>query len=301
MSREQIYDINLQNGGNTPIVFSVKAVDYTGRLSFDGERDSVRLEPEAKETVQLRVTIKDRPLLGAPYYLPFEVRISAGDAPPEAKIGQFEVRPLLPMWLFFLLPLLSTCLLLLLLLSGWPPESKPTITPTVTGEAAKITPSHTPTATQSATSTTTAAATGTATATTSVTPSATASSTTTPTPSPTASVTPTFTPTPTATGTPTRAGAPTPTVTRVYGRLSFEVQIAWLIDPDDRGFAIASVTITVTGGDGNYTYFRDDIRQDGPRFEYVWRSCSPNPISFRVTSGDGQSARKEFGEFAPCP
>jgi hypothetical protein len=315
MSKEQVYDIDLQNGGNTPIVFSVKAVDNTGRLRFEGERDSVSLEPEARETVQLRATIKDRPLVGAPYYLPFEVRISAGDAPPGIKIGQFEVRPLLPMWLFFLLPLLATCLLLMLLLYVWPPEPDPTITPTVNVGTTTITPGPTPAATQSATATTTAAVTGTATATatTATTLSPTASTTASPTagitasptasstPSPTASVTPSLTPTPTATSTPTRAVTPTPTVTRVYGPLSFTVEIVWRIDPNDRRFAIASVTITATGGDGNYTYYRDDIRQVGPEFEYVWRSCSSNPISFRVTSGDGQSARKEFGEYAPCP
>jgi hypothetical protein len=305
MSREQTFDINLQNGGNTPITFSVKAVDYTGRLRFEGERDSVHLEPEARETVQLRVAVEDRPLVGAPYFLPFEVRISAADSPPEVKIGQFEVRPLLPLWLFLLLPLLTLCLLLFLLLTGWPPGQNETVTPTLTSDITDITPSHTPTATQRATSTATTTSTGTPTATASApvspSPTVTPSGTASPTPSPTVSVAPTFTPTPPPTLTPTRSGSPTPTVTRVYGPLSFEVEIVWRIDPTDRRFAIASVTITAIGGDGNYTYYRDDIRQVGAEFEYVWRSCSPNPISFRVTSGDGQSARREFGQFAPCP
>ena len=129
MSKAQSYEINLQNGSNKPISISLAGVDYTGRLSFDGERDNLRLEPDAKEVVQLQVEMKNRPLVGATYFLPFEVRISIDDLPPEVKMGQFEVRPLLPIWIFLLLPLLALCLLLLLILIIWPPDQPPTPTP----------------------------------------------------------------------------------------------------------------------------------------------------------------------------
>lgn len=80
-----------------------------------------------------------------------------------------------------------------------------------------------------------------------------------------------------------------------------EVFIVWSINPSNPDQAFADVTIIAMGGDGNYDYYRDDILQPDNTFRYVWHSCSPNPVSFRVDSGDGQSVRVERGEFAPCP
>ena len=83
---------------------------------------------------------------------------------------------------------------------------------------------------------------------------------------------------------------------------SLELQFVqtWQLLPDDPGFALASVVLTATGGDGEYTYFRDDQQQPGAEFEYRWRACVDNTGTFRVDSGDGQSVTADFSEESPC-
>lgn len=84
--------------------------------------------------------------------------------------------------------------------------------------------------------------------------------------------------------------------------LAFDLEISWRIDPNDTNEAIATVTVTARGGDGDYTYFRDgSLRQDGPTFEYRWRSCTGNPVSFQVEDGSGQRASQDRFEQTPCP
>ncbi|MEM7114126.1 MAG: SH3 domain-containing protein [Chloroflexota bacterium] len=84
--------------------------------------------------------------------------------------------------------------------------------------------------------------------------------------------------------------------------LDFDIAIEWRLDPNDTNEAIATVTITARGGDGDYIYFRDgSLRQDGSVFEYRWRSCSGNPVSFQVEDSSGQRASQDRFEQTPCP
>lgn len=85
------------------------------------------------------------------------------------------------------------------------------------------------------------------------------------------------------------------------GPLDFDVNIVWRIDPNNKDEAIATVTITARGGDGDYVYYRDgSLRQDGSVFEYRWRACRGNPVSFQVEDGTGARVSKDMFEQVPC-
>lgn len=107
------------------------------------------------------------------------------------------------------------------------------------------------------------------------------------------------TPAPTVTlaGTPGETGTPPPS----QGDLSFTYQITWSISEQNPYLAVAQVTMQAQGGNGQYTYYHDDIRQDGPAFMYQWATCRGNPGSLRVDSSDGQSVRVNYFETPPCP
>lgn len=98
---------------------------------------------------------------------------------------------------------------------------------------------------------------------------------------------------PTATRPPAATGA-------VSGPLSFTYTIDWRLSPDNPYQAIAYVVIYASGGDGNYTYYRDDLPVAGPAFTYQWAACRGNPGSLRVDSA-GQSVRQNYFENPPCP
>lgn len=320
MSDQNRYDVYLRNDGNTALTYSVTGYDYTDKLAFTGDKIDASLPPGREETVTLDIRLKERPILGSLYYIPFEVHIETGGA-LQVRTGLFEVQPLIPIWLLALLPLLFLCFLLTFTRSCIDPPD-PTTTPTAT-MTRETTASPSPTATTSGDTTaspsptattpgdTTASPSPTATGSASPGPALTPSATPSPTlgPTTTTTVTPSPTPTrpePTATATPTPSATPTRTVTPIvltpqYGPLSFSVEVTWQLDPRNPAYAIATVVITASGGDSNYTYYRDDIPQIGPRFQYYWRACAVNPVSFRVDSGDGQSARIELPEHAPCP
>ena len=107
------------------------------------------------------------------------------------------------------------------------------------------------------------------------------------------------TPAPTVTlpGIPEETGTPPPS----QGDLSFTYQIEWSIDEQNPYLAVARVTIQAQGGNGQYTYYHDDIRQDGPVFTYQWAVCRSNPDSLRVDATDDQSMRVDYFERPPCP
>lgn len=92
----------------------------------------------------------------------------------------------------------------------------------------------------------------------------------------------------------------TGTAPAVSGPLTFSYYVVWQADPADASVMIANLTITATGGDGNYQYFRDEVSLPGPVIQYRWGKCAGNPGSLRVTSGDGQSIKIDYYETAPC-
>jgi len=93
----------------------------------------------------------------------------------------------------------------------------------------------------------------------------------------------------------------TVTVPVPQGILSFTYTISWSISEQNPFIAVALVTMNAQGGNGVYTYYRDDLQQDGPVFTYQWATCRDNPGSLRVDSGDGQSVRFNYYEIPPCP
>lgn len=95
------------------------------------------------------------------------------------------------------------------------------------------------------------------------------------------------------------AATATPSPAVSGGPLTFTYTISWRLDGDS-GNAIATVTFHPAGGDGNYSYFRDELPVTGPIFEYRWAKCTGNPGSLRVTSGDGQTIKIDYYESVPC-
>ena len=85
------------------------------------------------------------------------------------------------------------------------------------------------------------------------------------------------------------------------GTLTLDYEISWELNQSDTNFALATVTLLAKGGNGEYSFFRDDIPTGGSQFVYRWGSCQPNPGTFRVNTGDGQSATVEYFTEAPCP
>lgn len=110
------------------------------------------------------------------------------------------------------------------------------------------------------------------------------------------SLTPVVVTSSTTTPAPGTTTAPAP-----QGILSFTYTISWSISEQNPFIAVASVTMNAQGGDGVYTYYRDDLKQDGSVFSYQWATCRGNPGSLRVDSGDGQSVRYDYYETPPCP
>lgn len=275
----------------------MRGYDSTGELSFDVDGGPYTLPPGEEADVPLTARAEQRPLIGVPSFYPFETRVEQrGAGVVHRSTEHLRVTPIIPIWLLLLLPLLFACGALFfgrLPIISPPVTATATATPTATGST-PIT--VTPTATGAATVTATPTATGASTGTPTNTPGATPTST----PSPTGTPSPTPTPTPTQTSTPTMTPTAGPPEVITYPPLTFSVTINWRPDPASEMHAIADVQVSAQGGDGNYTYFRDDILQPGPAFSYFWQRCSSNPISFRVDSGDGQSVRMELAEFAPC-
>ena len=70
---------------------------------------------------------------------------------------------------------------------------------------------------------------------------------------------------------------------------------------DTEGSYAAQISLWARGGDGQYTYYRDDLSQQigGPTnkgmvYPISWQACGGAPGTFIVRSGDGQEARKPF-------
>ncbi len=119
-----------------------------------------------------------------------------------------------------------------------------------------------------------------------------------------ATVTPSHTPTRRPNPTVTQEGTVDPSATDSQpstGPLTFHYQIDWRLNPSDPLESFATVTVTAAGGGGGYIYLWDEIEQDGPIWEYSWRSCKGDPHSITVNSADGQSVTVNYFENPPCP
>ena len=153
-------------------------------------------------------------------------------------------------------------------------------------------------------------------------PSATPTATWTPTLEwpPTWTPTPTYTPWPTMTPTPTPTAIPTLPAPSPVGSVSFrqaacsgvsqgplkidfEINPAWC--PGGGAAYVADATLSASGGDGCYIYYRDIDKIEGPTrktsvsYQIKWARCGGAPGTFFVQSGDGQVAAAKF--WVPAP
>jgi hypothetical protein len=121
------------------------------------------------------------------------------------------------------------------------------------------------------------------------------------TPTVTPSITPTTTRYPTLTpyGTPgPGGGAWSPGGGTVGGDLGIQYWITDVYCTSKSSYA-ADFVIRASGGDGNYTYYRDIDKIAGPvkgevGYHLVWRECGGAPGTFFVESGDGQRVKILF-------
>jgi len=102
------------------------------------------------------------------------------------------------------------------------------------------------------------------------------------------------TPTPRATSTP----LPTPTPEFTIGPLGFSVPTVVEWDKNVEGQWWGWAAFDVWGGDGNYRYYMNGIREDleffEPRIRIEAQKCKPwGPNTVIVVSGDGQEVRWE--------
>ncbi len=82
------------------------------------------------------------------------------------------------------------------------------------------------------------------------------------------------------------------------GPLSIEYTQTNIYCPS-RGSYVVEFYISAQGGDGRYTYYRDIDQIGGPMsgglsYQLTWQSCGGAPGTFKVKSGDGQEASKNF-------
>lgn len=102
------------NEGNSETDFKVTGRDPGELIQFEGQRQRLQLAPGAKGTLDLKLTVAERPLIGAGRILPFEIHVSTPLGERRALPGQLEVPARLPAGL----PILLAGLLSLLCLSA---------------------------------------------------------------------------------------------------------------------------------------------------------------------------------------
>ncbi len=110
----------IRNEGNTPMSFGVSGRDAAESITFERPDDptaqpSLTVGPGDRETVDLQLKAKDRPLLGRINTVPFEVHVRSTTGQQQMMSGQLDIQPVLPRWL---VPLLAVLLLILCLTGG---------------------------------------------------------------------------------------------------------------------------------------------------------------------------------------
>lgn len=89
----------VRNDSNFEAAFSLIGRDPGELVAFDQVRQQLRVPAGERGTVDFKVTPKKRPWLGARQMLPFELQVSAPEAPRQSLSGQLNVTPRLPSWL----------------------------------------------------------------------------------------------------------------------------------------------------------------------------------------------------------
>src|SRR5690606_23599747 len=100
--------VTLFNNGNVPLYFHVTAREAQDKLSFNGERGRLELQPAQRRVVNLELGVEERSLFGADQALPYEVLVQATamDGTPagqQALRGEARVASLVPSWVQYVL------------------------------------------------------------------------------------------------------------------------------------------------------------------------------------------------------
>jgi tRNA A-37 threonylcarbamoyl transferase component Bud32/pSer/pThr/pTyr-binding forkhead associated (FHA) protein len=100
--------LNITNRGNSTNTYTLSATDPAHDLDFDLESRQVTLRPGETLQVPLKISPKQRPLIGSPQQKPFEVSVTTGqlDRPPMPERGNLVVYPYIPRWLIMMIPIL---------------------------------------------------------------------------------------------------------------------------------------------------------------------------------------------------
>lgn len=197
----QSAQITIQNQGNSKEAFKIALEDNADELSFQPPQASLAVPEGQSGTVEFRANTRTPHWLGSNKNHPFSVRISTTTGEAQSLSGEYTSKPIIPSWVFVVLPVLFLCIVAGLVAAYTQYTKKVSADATATFSvqgtvdaialATLITP--TPTVT--------------------FTPTSTPTDTPTPTPTPTGTLVPTNTPTLTPTPTGTKAPTNTPTIT----------------------------------------------------------------------------------------
>lgn len=139
----------LENQGNQAITCAISGRDEGQELSYKPPADPITLPPGEQAQADLQVAALKRGFIGTPHFVQFEVQAVDPAGVNESRIGQLEIRPLLPTWLISIAVVF--CLLLCVLgaiLAPYALSLLPTPTPvTTTVLLPTITPAPTATKT----------------------------------------------------------------------------------------------------------------------------------------------------------
>ena len=90
--------VNLANTGNTQSDLSVTGRENQGKLSFEGERGRVRVDPGEITSVPLQVSSRSRSAFGGNETVPFEVEVRSSQGGHQALEGRAQISSLIPTW-----------------------------------------------------------------------------------------------------------------------------------------------------------------------------------------------------------
>ncbi|MFZ0545306.1 MAG: protein kinase [Candidatus Promineifilaceae bacterium] len=110
----------VKNEGNTPMSFGISGRDPAESITFlaagsPASPGSLTVGPGERETMDLQIKAKERPLIGSTRTVPFEVHVRPANGQQQTMAGQLDVGPVLPRWL---IPLALILMIVLCLTTG---------------------------------------------------------------------------------------------------------------------------------------------------------------------------------------
>lgn len=107
--------LTIWNTGNRPASYLVLARDPANGLEINPPKKTVVVPPGTQDahSVSIQPAVR-RPLLPPAKQLPYELRVGRSESELETVAGQVELKPLLPLWLLIVIPLLAVLLYLII-------------------------------------------------------------------------------------------------------------------------------------------------------------------------------------------